>query len=171
MIGGGCNLSTLHQVIKSRQLVTHRRVTSALVLDSLPGSGRFEDARQGFAPSFKNPIAYFCVSALLAGLYAIAWIRGHLVHGIPLFFVNMEEDLNSENLVGWMGKKTPRLYLYSENDELIATDAVEEHAGKAVAKGWDVKLEKFAESKHVSHARMYPERYWGAIKALWVESA
>ena len=120
-----------------------------------------------FAATFKNPIVYLCVSAFLWALYAIAWIRGHLVDGTPPFFINMRQDLNSENLVGWMSKKTPRLYLYSEKDDLIAPDAVHEHAEEAIAKGFIVKLEKFAESKHVSHARTYPERYWGEIKAVW----
>jgi len=165
--GGACNLSTLHRAITSRHLVTHREVISAIVLDSLPGRGRYEDAKQAFAPVFKNPIFHFCVSVLLVVIYAIAWLRGHLVDGIPLFMVNMTEDLNSSNLLGWMGKKTPRLYLYSDKDELIAPEAVQEHAWKAAAKGFGVKLERFAESKHVSHARMYPERYWREIKAVW----
>jgi hypothetical protein len=166
-VGGGRNLSILHRAIIAQQLVAQQQVVSALVLDSLPGRARFEDSKQAFAATSRNPIAYFCVSGFLWVLYTIASITGHLVDGTPLFFMNMVQDLNSENLVGWMGKKTPRLYLYSEKDELIAPDAVHEHAGEAAAKGFNVKLEKFAESKHVSHARIYPERYWGEIQAVW----
>ena len=158
-VGGACNLSTLHRVITSRHLVTRREVISALVLDSLPGRGHYENAKLAFAPAFKNPIFHFCVSMLLAVIYAIAWLRGHLVDGIPIFMVNMTEDLNSNNLLGWMSKKTPRLYLYSEKDELIVPEAVQEHAWKAAAKGFGVKLERFAESKHVSHARMWHDQY------------
>lgn len=137
------------------------------MLDSLPGKGNFENAKRAFEPSFKHPIAYFYIYTLLVALFTVAWIRGHLIDGVPLFFANMEEDLNSEHLLGWMSKRTPRLYLYSENDELIAVESVQEHAQEAAAKGFDVKLEKFAESKHVSHARIYPQRYWAEIKALW----
>jgi len=161
----------LHRVIASKRLVARRQVVSALVLDSLPGRASFEDSKRAFGATFKNPIVNFFISALTLALFAIGWIRGHLVDGVPLFFVNMKEDLNNENLVGWMGKKTPRLYLYSEKDELIAPEAVRQHAGKAAAKGFNVKLEKFSESKHVSHARTYPERYWGEIKTVWERSA
>jgi len=171
IIGGACNLSTLHRVIASKRLVARRQVVGALVLDSLPGRAGLEESKRAFAAASKNPIVNFFISALMLALYAVGWIRGQIVDGIPLFFVNMEQDLNSENLVGWMGKKTPRLYLYSEKDELIATDAVHQHAEKAAAKGFNVKLEIFSESKHVSHARMYPERYWGEIKAVWERSA
>lgn len=79
----------------------------------------------------------------------------------------MRGDLNGDNLLGWMNKKTPRLYLYSQQDDLIPVDAVEEHAQQAEACGFDVSLEKFSDSKHVAHARVYPERYWGSIKNLW----
>src|SRR6266545_2536024 len=166
IIGGATTVSTVHRMIISRRLAPCRPAVSALVLDSNPGRGTFDDSRRAHAYSFQNPIVYYCVYLLLIAFYFTTWLRGDLVDGSPRTFVQMREDLNGDNLLGWMNKKTPRLYLYSQKDDLIPVDAVEEHAKQAEACGFDVSLEKFSDSKHVSHARLYPERYWGSIKEL-----
>jgi len=166
-LGGATVLSTVHRMITSRRLALLRTAVSAFVLDSNPGRGTFDDSRRAFASSIQNPIVYYCVYLFLITFYCAAWLRGGLVDGIPRSFMEMREDLNADKLLGWMNKKTPRLYLYSQKDDFISVDAVEEHAQQAEACGFGVRLEKFSDSKHVSHARVYPERYWGSIKNLW----
>lgn len=64
-------------------------------------------------------------------------------------------------------------YLYSPVDELIPPEDVERHAAEARSRAGirDVRLERFEKSPHVAHARTDPERYWGAIRRIWEESA
>jgi hypothetical protein len=60
-----------------------------------------------------------------------------------------------------------RAYLYSGADEMIASSHVERHAQEAKSKGYDVRLEKFTGSRHVSHMRIDTTRYWTIVKDTW----
>ncbi|KAH6611704.1 hypothetical protein B0J18DRAFT_442034 [Chaetomium sp. MPI-SDFR-AT-0129] len=63
-----------------------------------------------------------------------------------------------------------RLYLYSQADDIIGWEDIEEHAADARQKGWDVTTEMFEGTPHVGHMRAHPEQYWGAIAAAWEEA-
>jgi hypothetical protein len=63
--------------------------------------------------------------------------------------------------------KAQRLYQYSKADEIIHWEPVEKHAADAKELGYQVGLEMFLDSPHCGHMRMYPERYWGAIRKAW----
>lgn len=165
--GGAFMLLSLDHLLSSRGLEAPASITSALVLDSNPGYGNLQFAQRAMTANVKNQISSLGIRLLLIITYAFAWIMGLLVQGNPIRFVRMREALNKDNLLGWMDKKTPRVYLYSEMDEIVPFEAVEEHAREAVAKGFEVQLERFKESTHVSHARQDPERYWGVVKSLW----
>jgi hypothetical protein len=87
------------------------------------------------------------------------------------YFTTMKSSLNKANVLPWTGKSTPRLYIYSEGDELVEAGAVEQHMEEGRGKGLSVSAEKFGkESKHVCHARTDPERYWAAVGRLWKEA-
>ncbi|CAH0020755.1 unnamed protein product [Clonostachys rhizophaga] len=60
-----------------------------------------------------------------------------------------------------------RVYIYSGTDVLIDDKGVESHAADAEAKGFSVKLEKFQDSAHVTHARKDEHRYWEIVKRTW----
>jgi hypothetical protein len=160
-------LSSLSHLISFRRLEAPTSITSALVLDSNPGYGNIQLAQRAMTANVKNPISNLGIRLLLIATFAFAWIMGTLVRGNPVFFVRMREELNKDKFLGWIDKKTPRVYLFSELDEMVPFEAVEEHAREAMAMGFDVQLEKYKDSKHVSHARLDPERYWGAVKSVW----
>ena len=61
-----------------------------------------------------------------------------------------------------------RLYVYSEEDKLVGWEGVEAHAKQAVERGFEVRMEKFVGTGHVSHARGETEgRYWGLVGGIW----
>lgn len=60
-----------------------------------------------------------------------------------------------------------RLYLYSEEDQLVYYKDLEQHAADAKKAGYSVWLEKFDGTPHVAHARKYPERYWKMVRDFW----
>lgn len=64
-------------------------------------------------------------------------------------------------------REARRAYIYSEEDELVGADAVEDHAAEAEAKGFKVRTERFAGSKHVAHVRLDETRYWEVVEQTW----
>jgi hypothetical protein len=65
---------------------------------------------------------------------------------------------------------TPRCYLYSRNDDLIAWQDVQEHAEESMDQNIPVTQVLFEHSGHVGHAKQEPERYWNAVMATWRET-
>ena len=65
----------------------------------------------------------------------------------------------------------PRLYFASKADTMTRIEQVKAHMDEAMRAGFDVRAEIFENTSHVSHAKQEPERYWGAIKALWREAS
>ncbi len=68
---------------------------------------------------------------------------------------------------GLTSKESVRLYLYSKGDELVTWTSVEEHIADVKEMGFTCLSHVFQKSPHVSHARMYPERYWGFVLNAW----
>ncbi|EEB97368.1 hypothetical protein MPER_03326, partial [Moniliophthora perniciosa FA553] len=64
---------------------------------------------------------------------------------------------------------TPRLYAYSDTDEVVAHESVEEHL-EGIRTILNVRAERFTGSRHVSHAKKDPKRYWSAVEGLWNEA-
>ena len=82
----------------------------------------------------------------------------------------MRSKMNSRILFPWTSEYTPRVYLYSDADQMVPAQAVEDHFTIARAQGLNVRAEHFHGSAHVSHARGDPQRYWGAIRKAWSEA-
>lgn len=61
-----------------------------------------------------------------------------------------------------------RAYIYSRADTLIDYKSVESHAADARAKGFDVLLEEYDGSAHVSHLRKDEARYWDIVRRVVV---
>jgi hypothetical protein len=143
---------------------------SLLVLDSCPGGRSF----------FKE--VWRWSSALT--IPAPSWLPAGVVRAFWLFF------LTCASVIGWVTRiksvgllfrsgivdpkltavKAKRLYIYSKADQLVGWRDVEEHIADSRREGYDCSVEVFEGSEHVSHMRMFPERYWGVIKKAWDEA-
>ena len=64
--------------------------------------------------------------------------------------------------------KSPRLYIFGPEDKLISIFDIEAHVEKVRATGVDVRTEVFEGTQHVAHLRGGSERYWDAVKDLWL---
>lgn len=69
--------------------------------------------------------------------------------------------LNDPKLVGlWV----PRVYLYSDSDEVIRSEEICTHAGIAKKLGYSgLQEEVFPGTGHCGHILADPERYWAAV--------
>lgn len=82
----------------------------------------------------------------------------------------LRAHMNRARLLPWMDARSPRLYMYSEQDEMVRWGDVEDHAAEGARHGLRVRLERFADSPHVAHARTDPARYWGAVGRTWEDA-
>jgi hypothetical protein len=144
--------------------------TTALILDSSPGRATYEATVRAFAVALpKNPVIKavgILVLRLFFGLYRLAYLlKGLLVQKGELNVVEKGRiDLNSRSL---MDVATPRLYIYSEADDMVEWEFVEEHIEEAEKFGYVVYREKYVESGHCGHLLIDDKRYWAAVQRLW----
>lgn len=140
-----------------------------VVFDSAPGSislvknfGRWSRALAVAASSrIPLPVAFmqvFWVAILLLGEGLQRLTRwpavGRLFPG-PIF----DPEFVSESAM--------RLFLYSKVDELVSCEDIENQVGHWKKMDHTCRTERFDESPHVGHMRMYPRRYWDAIAEAW----
>ncbi|KAF9483249.1 hypothetical protein BDN70DRAFT_918590 [Pholiota conissans] len=184
--GGSSQLTTLSEILADRTtseyytLHTVSLPASAVVLDSCPGNGGLDKTLRAFASVIHNPVLRPIVKCFIYALFfyvhSRARLRSLLSFILPFYrssskqettIDHMKARLHSKQLLPWLGPRTTRLYIYSDADDIITSDEVEAHASVAKEIGLEVRMEKFEGSQHVSHARMNPERYWGAVRNVW----
>ncbi|KAG6853728.1 hypothetical protein C0991_001966 [Blastosporella zonata] len=123
-------------------------------------------ARRAVGSLVRNPLFSSILSALATWIFFYAAVMKWLF-GTKNALEVLKLDLNRPDLLPWTRDSTPRLYLCSRNDQVVAFYEVEAHAEDAKKAGFDVRFEAFEDTPHVSHAKYEPERYWGAVKAVW----
>ncbi|KNZ73384.1 Transmembrane protein 53 [Termitomyces sp. J132] len=167
---GGCSqLTCLSRLLKARfsnwDILTPG--ICAFVLDSCPGLGTMQHVKNSITPLVRNPVLRTLFRGLIVWLFYYSAIMKRLFNSENLFEI-LKQDLNRPNLLPWTRKSTPRLYLCSKADTMVAFHEVEDHMKNAKAAGFkDVRFEVFVNTPHVNHAKFEPERYWGAVKAVW----
>ncbi|TDZ38562.1 Transmembrane protein 53-B [Colletotrichum spinosum] len=100
-----------------------------------------------------------------------------LVHVVIAWFWVFQSPFGRHGFIGrmWTALKQKallqselrRVYLYSREDEMIYWADVEKHAAESKDVGFRVTKEKFDGSKHVAHAKLDGDRYWGSVRKLW----
>ncbi|KAJ7223481.1 hypothetical protein GGX14DRAFT_323855, partial [Mycena pura] len=82
----------------------------------------------------------------------------------------IRNGLQQPELVPFAHKHTPRLYIYSREDQMVEATSVEKHVAEAREQGLSVEVEVFQGSTHVAHSRKDPVRYWSVISRHWSDS-
>ncbi|KAJ3851502.1 hypothetical protein EV368DRAFT_65692 [Lentinula lateritia] len=173
-LGGGVQLLTLGNLLRSKStLGLYEAHVSAMVIDSCPGT-----------PSLWRTVQAFCIFLptllripsviLVTFIYGIITLIKQWVFGVQPISERLKEGLlrkgSQGGILPWMNEQTPRMYVCSKKDDLIPIDQIEEHVKEARRRGLNAKIEMYEDTPHVAHARSYPERYWGAVKDLWVSA-
>ncbi|KAF9481269.1 hypothetical protein BDN70DRAFT_919965 [Pholiota conissans] len=153
----------------------------ALVIDSAPGSGDFSSMVKTFAVPFSSSprVAKTLLFVPVALLYA-AYLVQSVVRGLPPLMPLLRERLAQPGVVplrGVQGEKDedgsrapPRVYVFSDRDGMVDERDVLAHLREVERKGMVVRRERFVGSGHVEHMKTDPERYWGAVRAVWEEA-
>lgn len=148
---------------------TAPRASCALILDSAPGGGGLGHAIPALTTSIRSPVKKFFAKIVVTTLYMFAYMAGPML-GRKTPLEKIWDALYIADILPWMDKRTPRLYIYSKADELIPGAETEIHAQAAKDMGRNVKTLVFEDTPHVNHARTHPEEYWGAVQSLWQEA-
>jgi hypothetical protein len=145
---------------------TGRSLSNAVtILDSAPGRSQFKQTWAALARSL--PKAYVPRLALGAVLGFVLCIMQASKRIFPAIDVWETSRVLMNEPAGTV-KGARRCYIYSEEDDVIGWEDVEEHAREAQRNGWDVEFVKFRGSTHVGHFQKDPEKYRETIEKAWV---
>ena len=160
---GGSFTSTLI-ARKYKEKMGNPLPTTAVILDSTPGRATYEATVRAFAVTLpKNPVIKF-IGILFLRLFYWLYRVTYLLSSQKDLVEKARTDLNTKTL---MDVDTPRLYIYSEADDMVAWQSVEEHIEEAKRLGYAADREKYLESGHCGHLMRDEKRYWGAVQRLW----
>jgi DNA repair protein RAD57 len=137
---------------------------TAMVFDGSPGRVSFKDTVAAFAnilPGnlFIRFLGVFTIRVIY-GLYMFTYMVMRKRNLIDV----LRRDLNDQRV---FGKETPRLYLYSEKDEVVRERDVVDHADEAEAVGYRVYKGNFGKGDHCALLLEDEDRYWRSITTLW----
>ncbi|KAG9234845.1 hypothetical protein BJ875DRAFT_292066 [Amylocarpus encephaloides] len=137
---------------------------AAVVLDSSPGRANVEATSRAFAVSLpRNPLLNFLGWLLLRLFFAVVRVRDAF-RWTPNTIDRIRDVLNDRKC---FAVEAPRLYVYSEGDDMVDSRDVEEHGAEADARGYRVWMEKYGGSRHAAHMIDDPRRYWSTVWRLW----
>ncbi|KAJ5986313.1 hypothetical protein N7451_010678 [Penicillium sp. IBT 35674x] len=148
---------------------TGRTLSSAVtILDSAPGRAHFKQTWASLVQSLPRTLLPRMVLGFVFGTVLCIMHLGMLVLPGPDVYDSMRAQMNDTAAAV---KGTRRCYIYSEKDEIIGWEDVEEHAKDAQRKGWSVEQVKFQGSTHVGHLKQDPAMYRQAIVRTWLGSS
>lgn len=148
---------------------TGRTLSSAVtILDSAPGRAHFKQTWASLVQSLPRAFLPRIVLGCIFGCVLCIMHLGMLVLPGPDVYDSMRAQMNDTTAAV---KGTRRCYIYSEKDEIIGWQDVEEHAKDAQQKGWLVEQVKVQGSTHVGHLKHDPEMYRQAIVRTWLRSS
>jgi hypothetical protein len=176
-VGGGFLYMTLRKMLLNNFAPLQKQeknVKLALVLDSTPTKNGIESCITWLAPS--NPVLWLITVPGIAVLYGAFHVI-NAAYGNPPVFTELRSSLNQKVLLPGLiseqedPKQVRRAYMFSPADEVTPVAYVREHIAEGYKKGYNIQLEEFQKTPHVTYARDHPERYWGAIERLWKKPA
>jgi hypothetical protein len=160
--GGGWTSCLIAQEYKEK--LGRQLPMTALLLDSAPGRATFAATTKGFAIALPKNIVIKGVGTLAIVVFWCLYMLGYWLLGKADLRERTRGDLNDKSL---FSLNAPRMYIYSDVDEIVASKLVEEHAMEAEAVGYKVDREKFLGSIHNAHLLKDQNRYWDTVQRLW----
>ncbi|KAN0114742.1 Eukaryotic protein of unknown function (DUF829) domain containing protein [Hyaloscypha variabilis] len=137
---------------------------TATVCDSMPGRTRMIAQTRAFMVALpKSAILRAIVTFVMYITYPL-YRLWHILTGTLDAVEVIRLALNDKSL---FDLDAPRLYVYSEADDMVDPKDVEEHADAAAKLGVTVFREKYLTSGHAAHMIQDPEKYWSIVQKLW----
>ncbi|KAJ3073305.1 hypothetical protein HDU98_001855 [Podochytrium sp. JEL0797] len=162
-------LFKLRLLLTAMHETKHQFKKACVILDSCPGAASSSSFAGLMSSGVKHPVAH---AAAYWGSYVVgtAMVAAGSVSGaIAAHPITTSAHVaSSQKNTTWSNVLGPRLFLYSDIDELVPCSAVQGHIAAAREEGVVVEEKMFVGSPHVKHAVVFKEEYWGAV-ATFVE--
>jgi hypothetical protein len=163
--GGSFQLMTFRKLLSASPALSNlNSLPCALILDSCPGDHGLSSSLSSMAPS--NPVLYLIASPIIAALYGLFALRTSL-QGRPPVFQEMRNSLLEGDTLPYVSTSVSRVYIYSAKDRMVLAADIERHIAQAMRAGFQVQVEKFDVSPHVSHAKADGQKYWQTVRNVW----
>ena len=160
---------TISFIAKEFQAKTGRALpATALILDSAPGRASYSATVRAFAVALPK---FFILRWIGTAIIAIVFWMLKFSYWVKAQPDAVEQIRRYLNMARLFGMDTPRLYIYSVKDDIVAWQDVEEHVEEAKGLGYKVDSEKFLDTAHSGHLIRNEGRYWAAVKRLWSSAA
>ncbi|KAF9230344.1 hypothetical protein BU15DRAFT_83749 [Melanogaster broomeanus] len=167
---GGCTqLTALGRLLSSKypSVPPSEHLVSGLILDSCPATSDVCTIYAAFRSTVPNLVTRCIILAFVYLVHAIRLCLSKAFGKEMMVMEHLKMQLLRPRLLPWMNAGTPRLYIFSEKDELMPWKEVQQHAESGKKAGLNVRCELFEESGHVAHARLDPKRYWASVQDVW----
>lgn len=140
----------------------------AFVFDSCPGEASYtRSANAILLPLAKSPILKLIAFPFIHLVLCLIFIADR-AFGFENVVARARRRLNSND---YIAHGVPRLYIYSNADQMVPAPDIEAHAEQARRAGYsDIANLRFEESGHCAHASKYVEQYWGGITRIFDKS-
>lgn len=168
--GGSAALRHLREQYAASSGPGSRMPRHVTVYDSAPGRFQWQRSVTAFMASAARMAAPVKLALLVVAncLFALYW-AAHVPWGRPGY---LDRTYLAQNDRAANAAEVRRAYIYSDEDALVDSRDVEEHAASARRNGFVVAaLEKFVGGAHVAHVRVDEARYWGVVKDTWEKSS
>lgn len=137
---------------------------TGMVLDSTPGRVKYAYTIRAFAVALpKQPILNALTNIGIRIMFFL-YVFAYWVSGKPDLIARTRADLNNK---AYFAMDAKRLYVYSEADDKVAWEFVEEHIEEARGLGYTVEGDRWLDSTHCGHLLVDAERYWRCVTGLW----
>lgn len=154
-----CTINTLY-----RQWMGHPLPHEVIIIDSAPGRSNLKQSWAALSRSLPEGFILKLLLRLVFGVVLFCMLLTSYVRRTVDVLEFVREEMNDNTL---FFNTARRCYLYSDTDDIIGWNDVEDHAIDAARKGWVVTSVKFEGSRHVGHIKQDPERYWDTIEKTW----
>lgn len=134
------------------------------MFDSNPGLSTISNGARAVTVGIKNNLVRWIAFGAFAIAIASLKFVGILLRSKDIF-TQMREDLLNPTLIPI---DAPRLYIYSNKDQLVPSAHVDLHLQDAKKAGIMNITTRRDTSSHVNHMRDDPAGYWSTIKTLWL---
>ncbi|KAK2055059.1 hypothetical protein LY76DRAFT_521225 [Colletotrichum caudatum] len=145
-----------------------RLPVGGFVFDSTPGKPRFSCNVAAFKRSLPANKAIRAVG-LPVGVVVLGAVYGtfHVIKGYEKNVISQTRNALNDDVL-WDVTGTPRTYVFSEADDLIAYEDIMDHAQEsAELLGIESALVRFKKSGHCNHVRENEQAYWAAVVRTW----
>ncbi|KAJ5727620.1 hypothetical protein N7493_005440 [Penicillium malachiteum] len=151
-------------VFKTAHLLRNSLPVSSMIVDSAPGIATVASGMKAIAFQLPRFWIWRLLSKTVLWMFLLTLEVIRRITRMPRAMDVASRRINDKRLYQAPAKGLARCYIYSDADQIISSDHVEDHIKESESCGIVVRREKFQGADHVMAMKMDSERYWAIVK-------